>query len=205
MQWFYRIAYRLGFTPWEGASTHEAAMISEMFAREESEKQSPYGRALDLGCGSGMQSVQLARRGWQVTGVELVPKALDTARRRARDAGVDVQLVRGDVTDLQALGIGSDFQFVLDFGLFHGLDDVQRQAMGREVTKAAAPGATLLMIAWGPGSRWPLPRGASANDIERAFPAWKVIGEDAISASALPAALKNVNPRFYRLRHRPNR
>ncbi len=204
MQWFYRIAYQLGFTPWERASTHEAPMISAMFDREESERQQPYGRALDLGCGSGMQAVHLAQRGWQVTGVDLVPKALDAARRRARDAGVDVQLVEGDVTNLQKLGIGSGFQFVLDFGMFHGLDDAQRQAMGREVTRAAAPGATLLMIAWSPGRRWPLPRGASAEDIERAFPAWKVICEDAISASALPAALKNVAPRLYRLRHQPN-
>lgn len=201
MQWFYRIAYQLGFTPWERASTHDAAMISARFDREESERQPPYGRALDLGCGSGMQAVQLAQRGWQVTGVDLVPKALNAARRRARDAGVDVQFVPGDVTNLQKLGVGSGFQFVLDFGMFHGLDDAQREAMGREVSAVAEPEATLLMIAWSPGSRWPLPRGASAEDIERAFPAWKVIGEDAIGVSALPAALKNVDPRLCRLRH----
>jgi len=200
VKWFYRIAYQLGFTPWERATAHEAATISAMFDREENERQRPYGRALDLGCGSGMQAVQLAKRGWQVTGVELVPKAFDAARRRARDTGVDVQFVRGDVTNLQTLGVGSGFQFVLDFGMFHGLTDVQREAMGREVSAVAEPGATLLMIAWSPGRRWPLPRGASAEDIERAFPAWKVIGEDPANVSALPAALKNVNPRFYRLR-----
>ena len=204
MQWFYRIAYQFGFTPWERATTHEAATISSMFDREEGERQRPFGRALDLGCGSGMQSVQLAKRGWQVTGVDLVPKALNAARRRARDAGVNVQLVEGDVTNLRALGISSGYQFVLDFGMFHGLTDVQREAMGREVSAVAEPGATLLMIAWAPGNRWPLPRGVSAEEIERAFPAWKVIGQDALSVSALPAALKNVAPRLYRLRHQPN-
>ena len=204
MQWFYRIAYQLGFTPWERATTHEAVVISAMFDREESERQQPYGRALDLGCGSGMQSVQLAQRGWQVTGVELVPKALNAARQRARDAGVDVQLVRGDVANLQKLGVGFGYQFVLDFGMFHGLDDAQRQAMGREVSAVAEPGATLLMIVWSPSRRWPLPRGASAEDIERAFPAWKVTCKDALSVSALPPALKNVDPQLYRLRHQPN-
>ncbi|MCC2643940.1 MAG: Methyltransferase type 11 [Nitrospira sp.] len=41
-----------------------------MFDREERERQPPYGPALDLGCGTGMQAVELARRGWQVTAVE---------------------------------------------------------------------------------------------------------------------------------------
>jgi SAM-dependent methyltransferase len=43
--------------------------------------RAPLGLALDLGTGSGIWAVQLAKRGWQVTGVELVEKAL----RRAHD------------------------------------------------------------------------------------------------------------------------
>lgn len=57
-------------------------MISGLFDREESGRQAPYGSALDLGCGTGMQAVELARRGWQVTGVEIVPKALRAVRMR---------------------------------------------------------------------------------------------------------------------------
>jgi hypothetical protein len=34
-----------------------------MFDREEVERQAPYGLALDLGCGTGMHAVELARRG----------------------------------------------------------------------------------------------------------------------------------------------
>jgi SAM-dependent methyltransferase len=65
---FYAAAYWIGFRPWETAAIREADRISELFDREESGRQPPYGRALDLGCGTGMQSVALARRGWQVTG-----------------------------------------------------------------------------------------------------------------------------------------
>lgn len=147
-----------------------------------------------------MQSVELAQRGWQVTGVEIVPKALRAARQRVQEGGVEVQLLRGDVTALRAAGTGSGFRFVLDFGCFHGLKDKERAAMGREVSAVTVPGATMLMIAWAPGHRGPLPRGASRAEIEAAFPEWKTIGEDRLPVSALPGPLRNVDPRVYRLR-----
>jgi SAM-dependent methyltransferase len=200
MSWFYRLAYAIGFRPWERAAEREAETIAGMFDCEERERQPPYGRALDLGCGTGVQAVALARRGWQVTGVEMVPRALAIARERARRAGVEVRFVEGDVTALGGAGIGAGFRFLLDFGLFHGLTDGARQAMAREASAVAAPGATLLMIAWAPGQRGPLPRGASRTDIEAAFTGWTVIADDPISASALPRSLRSAEPRFFRLR-----
>ena len=52
----------------------------------------------------------------QVTGVDFVPKALRRARERAREAGVEVRLIEGDVTKLGEAGVGSEFPFLLDFG-----------------------------------------------------------------------------------------
>src|SRR5919201_3755922 len=53
------------------------------------------GRALDLGCGTGTDSIYLARHGWDVTGVDMVPEALALARRSASAAGVTPSLVHG--------------------------------------------------------------------------------------------------------------
>ncbi len=202
MSLFYKIAFQLGFAPWERAATHPPAAekISMLFDREESGRQPPYGHALDLGCGTGIWSVELASRGWQVTGIDIVPKAVRSARERARKAGVEVRLVEGDITALRAVGVGSDFRFVWDFGTVHGLTQTQREAVGREVSAVTADDATMLMYAWAPGRRGPLPRGASRADIEAAFPGWKVINEDAFDASGLPGPLKSVDERFYRLR-----
>ena len=74
----YRLAYWLGFHPWEDAATDApfAAKISEIFDREESGREPPYGPALDIGTGSGIWGVELAKRGWQVTGVDIVGKAM---------------------------------------------------------------------------------------------------------------------------------
>ena len=102
MSLFYTLAYWVGFRPWETAAMREAGRVSTMFDREESGRQPPYGPALDLGCGTGMQAIVLARRGWQITGVEIVQETPHAA----------------------ALGTG--FWFVLDFGCFHGLTDSSR-------------------------------------------------------------------------------
>jgi SAM-dependent methyltransferase len=202
----YRLLYRVGFTPWEQLEALPAVTeaVSALFDREEEGRLPPYGPVLDLGCGSGIWAVKLAERGWQVTGVDNVPKALRRAGERARQAGVELQLVHGDVTKLGAAAVGSGFPFLLDFGVFHDeLTDVQRAAMGREVSAVAASGATLLMMAWARKRRGPLPRGASRGDIETAYPDWTVVDEQAFDISGAPFFRHvNADPRFYRLRRK---
>lgn len=64
--------------------------------------------------------VQLAKRGWDVTGLDMVEKALRRARDRVEEAGVEMRLVHGDVTALSQAEIGAGFRLVLDTGTFHG-------------------------------------------------------------------------------------
>jgi SAM-dependent methyltransferase len=198
----YRLLYRVGFTPWEQMAKHPIArQIATLFEREEAGREPPYGRVLDLGCGSGIWATRLAKRGWQVTGVDDVPKALRRARERAAQQGVTVRLVEGDVTALEPSEVGDGFGLLLDFGCFHDeLDDQQRAGEGRGATAVAAPGAILLMLAWTPRRRVVLPRGASREDIESAFPAWRVVDEEAIDMREVPGWWRNAEPRFYRLR-----
>jgi SAM-dependent methyltransferase len=191
---------RPGRLPASGNCGHaEADRISELFDREESGRRPPYGLALDFGCGTSMQSVVLAWRRWQVTGLEIVAKALRAVHERARDAGVEVQLVQGDVAVLRAAGVRSGFRLVLDFRCFHGLDNAQRRSAAREATAITMPGAAMLMIVWASGRRGTLPRGASRADIEAALSDWTTTGEEDLAASALPPPLQNADPRVYRL------
>ena len=202
MSLFYSMAYRIGFTPWELAATHPPAAkhVAALFDREEGGRPPPFGRALDVGCGSGHWAVTLARRGWSVTGVDLVPKAVRAARRRAREAGVDVRFVEGDITALGRAGVGSGFQLVWDFGTIHGLDAIQQKSAAREIGSVASPDAVILLLAWSPGARGPLPRGMSRDDVMTAFAGWQVVHEEPFDATGLPGPLRNVEPRVYRLR-----
>ena len=199
----YKLMYRLGFHPWEDLAEHPPFVekLSELLDREESGREPPYGRALDVGCGSGVWGVPLAKRGWQVTSVDIVEKALQRARERVSEAGVEVRIVHGDVTNLRAAGIGSGFRLVLDTGTFHGLSDAQREAMGREVSAVAAHDATVLLDVFAPRRRGPLPRGASRGDVEAAFPGWNVTDIEVADAEpdAIARRLK-FDEHWYRLR-----
>jgi SAM-dependent methyltransferase len=202
MSLFYRILYQLGITMWEEDPLNgpSAEQISNLFAREESCRKPSDWSVLDLGCGRGIWSVRLAERGWKVTGVDVIPKAIRGARERARAAGVDARFIEGSVTALRAADVGSNFRFVLDFECLNHLNGVQRKAVGREVSAVAAQDATILMLVWAPGKRGPFPPGASRSNIEAAFPGWKIINEDAYAAqSSLPEFLRNVPLTFYRL------
>lgn len=199
----YKLFYRLGFHPWEDLAEHPpfAEKLSELLDREEAGREPPYGRALDLGCGSAVWGVQLARRGWQVTGIDIVEKALQRGRERVRDAGVEMKLVQGDVSDLRSAEIGSDYRLVLDTGTFHGLAQAKRKAMGREVSRIAASDATVLLDVFAPRRRGPLPRGASQADVETAFPGWAVTGVEVADAEPDSIARRfKFDERWYRLR-----
>jgi SAM-dependent methyltransferase len=199
----YEFFYRIGFHPWEDLAEHPpfADKLSELFDREESGREPPYGPALDLGCGSGVWGVPLAKRGWQVTSVDIVDKALERARERAREAGVDVRVMHADATALREAGVGSDFRLVLDTGTFHGLSDAQREAMGREVNAVAADDATVLLDCFAPARRRPFWHGAGRSDVEAAFPGWKVTDvEVADTDPDVIARLLRFDEHWYRLR-----
>ncbi|MGN6172734.1 MAG: class I SAM-dependent methyltransferase [Streptosporangiaceae bacterium] len=205
MSTFYKIAYQVGFHPWEDLADHPpfADTLTQLIAREEGDGGLPFGPALDVGSGSGVWGVRLAQRGWDVTGVELVAKAVARARKRVAAADVQMRIVRADVTKLAAGGAGTGFRLILDTGTFHGLTGPQQAAMGREITAVAAVDATVLLDVFAPGRRGPLPRGATPSDIEAAFPAWQITDVEAADTDPEPIARKlKFDEHWYRLRHK---
>jgi SAM-dependent methyltransferase len=199
----YRVAYAIGFHPWEDLAEHPpyADKLLELVGREEEGRNAPYGRALDIGTGSGVWGALLAKRGWAVTGVDAVEKALDRARERTKRECIEMQLVHGDVTALRQTEVGAGFRLLLDTGTFHGLNDAQREAMGREVSAIASPDAAIILDCFAPRRRGPLPRGASRTDVERGFPDWEVTDVEVADTQPDPIArLFHFDEHFYRLR-----
>lgn len=101
------------------------------------------GRLLDLGCGTGVAACDRAAAGWQVCGLDLSADMLGIAQSRARDAGLPVRFVEGDMRCMAALVGDAHFDLVTCFGDTlaefredEALDVVFRQV--REVTEAGA-------------------------------------------------------------------
>jgi SAM-dependent methyltransferase len=169
----FRIFYGLGFTPWDGHA--HAAGLRELIEGTADTPALPPGTALDVGCGTGDSSIYLAQHGWQVTGVDFVPKALDKARAKARAAGVPVDFVQADVTHLSQAGITGGFQLIMDNGCLHGMSDGDRDLYVQEMTAAATPGARLLIVAAKPGGPVGFLRLDQA-EVERRFtPRWTLL------------------------------
>lgn len=129
------------------------------------------GRALDIGCGAGTDSVYLARQGWQVTALDFMPKALEYTQERAREAGVSVTPVEADITEWTP---PQAYDLVLDHGLLHNLDPVRYPAYRERVLKALAPDGDLVLLHWHPlfpgqGNGRMGPRRVSREDIQAFF------------------------------------
>ena len=190
MSLVYRLLYALRLTPWD-----RDGPVPELV--DAVDRLAP-GRALDLGCGTGAQSVFLAQRGWDVTAVDVVPRALAAARKRAQAAGVRIDVRHGDVARLQDLGC-SDVALAFDRGCFHGLPDDARDGYARGVAAATAPGAVLILMAFQPPTPAGLPRGATREELERCFGAdWKLAAVGPAQEVPRNRRIQRARPTWYR-------
>ena len=196
---WYALAYRFPSTPWERSARATTASTGALLDREEVDRSRPPGRALDLGCGRGFHTAELAGRGWQAVGVDLVPRAIEAARRRDIPGA---RFVVGDVTHLTRSCHGT-FDFFLDVGCLQGFNAEQRLAIGREVTTLANPGATMLILAFQPTRLRALTGAVSRPEVETAFPEWNVLSVDPADTAGLGWPLTTTSPQWLRLRLRP--
>lgn len=139
-RWKFRWRYWRRQTPWDTGVTPPEVM--DFIART-----SP-GKALDLGCGTGTNAITLARHGWQVTGVDFVPKAILAARDKASRSGLAIDFHVASVTDLSALA--GPFDYALDIGCLHSLEAEDRVKYAENLSRLLRPQAWYMLYAWLP-------------------------------------------------------
>lgn len=162
--------YRSDSPPWDTRVTPP-----ELVHVVEGEGALPPGRALELGCGTGTNSVYLAQHGWKVVAVDLIDRAIDEARRRVAAAGVPVQLLCGDATRLDELDVPGRYDLFFDLSCYCGIPHHRRDAYAAGVTSRAEPGARLLMFGYGPEAFEDEISGVTAAELATRFTGWDLI------------------------------
>ncbi len=104
-------------------------------------------RAIDLGCGSGADSIFLTQQGFTVTGVDFSQVAIDKAQAAAADAGIDegLEFVVADLLTLPNDALPGPFDLLFDGGTIDDFPPAVRPRVSETVTHLARPGAVFVM------------------------------------------------------------
>ena len=106
----------------------------------------PGASILDVCCGYGRHAIELAKRGFRVTGIDLAPKQIDEAKRRASESDIEIEFLHGDAGEMSFL---KPFDVALSLFLSFGFDDDEGNLrMLRRISEATASGGVLLMDLW---------------------------------------------------------
>ncbi len=147
------------------------------------------GRLLDAGCGTGEHALLAAARGAEATGVDVSPRAIARARDKAAERGLQARFEVADVLSPGELGLA--FDTVIDSGVFHVFDDVDRVRYVNSLAGVLRPGGSCYLTCFSdrqPGEYGP--RRVSQDELRAAFSdGWTITGIEASVFEINPGSL----------------
>lgn len=127
------------------------------------------GSVLDVGCGTGENALYIAENGFSTVGVDLSSRAIVAARAKAseRKLGVDFRLASALSLDFK----GGYFDNVIDSGLFHTFNDIDRVAFANEIARVLKADGRYFMLCFSDKEpiNWGGPRRIAREEIEETF------------------------------------
>ncbi len=136
----YRERYKTGDTPWD-VGEPDFNLIEVV-----TKKAVPRCKVLDIGCGTGDNSIWLVQNGFQVTGTDTSEIAIKKAKEKASQAGVECDFRPVDF--LKNKIDGAPFGFVFDRGCFHSFGaENDRRRFARNVAAHLEEGGLWLTLA----------------------------------------------------------
>ena len=146
----YRERYQSGKTPWD-VGKPDFNLIETV-----TDHPVPRGKALDIGCGTGDNSIWLAQSGFEVVGTDVSEIALEQAGEKAARAGLKCEFIRIDFIRNKVAGY--PFCFLFDRGCFHSFDlPEDRELFARNAADHLEEGGLWLTIAGSADERRPGP------------------------------------------------
>ena len=144
------------------------------------------GSILDAGCGTGDTALFFAGRGCQVTGIDFIEEAINRARRKAAEQGVQATFLVKDAMTLKDWN--ERFDNVIDSGLFHVFSDEDRRRYIEGLATVLKPGGRLFLMCFSdeePGAQGP--RRVSKKELNDAFAkGWAVESIEPVQVEVRP-------------------
>jgi SAM-dependent methyltransferase len=123
--------YQTGDLPWD-AGTPDPHLVRHVSA------STTRGRALDVGSGTGTNAIWLARKGFEVLGVDVSPEAIAQARAKLGGEALPLRFAVADFLAGESSETG--FDLVFDRGCFHVFDEAEERArFASRVAEALSP------------------------------------------------------------------
>jgi len=130
--------YPLEALPWELGKPRE--ILVEHVEKGRIKK----GKALDICCGAGTNTVYLAGKGFQVIGIDISSQAVEYAKKKAEQANVKIRFMVQNFLELPFEN--EEFDFVFDMGCFHHVEAKDRNTFIKGVHRILKGGGSYLMI-----------------------------------------------------------
>ncbi len=106
----------------------------------------PGMQVLDVACGTGNTAIPGARKGAEVTGVDIAPNLLEQARKRADDEGLKIRFQEGDAEELPY----QDQAFDVVLTMFGAMFAPRPERVAAELVRVCKPGGLIAMANWTP-------------------------------------------------------
>lgn len=134
------------------------------------------GAVLDVGCGTGENTLHIASLGLSVLGVDVAETALAMAREKAKARGVKVEFAAADALHFERLG--RSFDTVLDCGLFHTFDAEEQPIYAASLASVTKRDGTLYVLCFSDEGPDTGPHPISQNELRAALSrsnGWNVV------------------------------
>ena len=132
------------------------------------------GDVLDVGCGTGENVLYMAKVGHEVWGIDISHRAIEKAKAKAQERGLEATFLVHNALDLQNLG--RTFETVIYAGLFHLFSDEERLLFTKSLGTILRPSGIYFMLCFSEFEPdWGGPRRVTQEEIRATFrDGWKI-------------------------------